>query len=620
MPQAIGYPVSPIRRSEKNVAAVVRAKSLIADAKTSRSTLRETAWRRSEKQWLGKQWGDVDADVGGDLVTVNMSFSTVNTIVPYVTGSEPNFIIEPYSGQATPQNARLIQAMLNRHWRSNRMAGNAHLKRAAWDNLIYGDGYLKVSYTIDEVFKPGTLDPAEVANLWVDRIDPWDVWMDPQADGLHNARWVALRAFMSVAELKDDKRYSHTKMLSSSSEADDDSGREQRLETTGDDRDAMVAVYEFYDIASRELVVVTDQVELPMQFVEDITSPIVHLPNHPIPHAPYNMGELEQLRGLQRELNKTRTQMVEHRRRNAQKWAVRKGALDPAAKDALQSEEVNAVVEISGSEPIEMTVTSLDVPNLAADIYAVDTTIKADIYEISGVNEYLRGATPEIRRTATEATIIEGASNIKTAHKLRKIEIAARECGQLMLDYSADVFPLTDTDEMSLILTGKEAQAAAVLELQGAEGAPQLQDVASMTVTPSEEMFAGRYEVFVEQGSTELRNPVMREQKYREMYELLANTSPIWMQMQIPVNLRKSMELWFDAAGIDDLDAMFEGQLPPPQVDPNAAPAPDGAPGGEQIPPELLAAMQATGGGGGPPGPPTDVLGPENTGAFPPTA
>lgn len=628
MARTIGQPVKKIARSKANLEAVVRAKRLLEHAKRERSQ-REAAWKRSNRQWLGEQWGqEATADGTHDLATVNMSFSTGNTIVPYITGSNPSFIVEPYSGEASPRNARLLQAMLNRHWRSNRMDGDAHLKRAAWNYLIEGDGFLKATYTFDKVFKDGTVTEKEIANLWVDEVDPWDVWIDPRSDGLHNARWCVVRTFMSVADLKADDRYSHTTELAASSEADDDSGRPKPVEDTGSDRDLMVAVYEFYDIANRELVAFTDQVELPLQIVKDIGLPLVVIPNHPIPHSPYSMGELEQILPLQQELNKVRTQMMEHRRRNAAKYVAREGMLSPAAKAALQSERVNEVVEVGGDRPFEDIVKPLEIANLSADVYNVDAIIKQDINEVTGVNEYLRGSTPEIRRTATEATIIEGASNIKTAHKLRQIERAARQIGQLLLDMATDVFPMTETDEMTLILTGKEAQAVAAVDMQGDPNA-RPSDVDTVRIEPSSELFKGNYEVFVEQGSTELRNPQMREQKYREMTETLVNMAPVLQQLGVTINYQKSFELWFEAAGIDDLDGMFQApQAPPP---PPQVPAPGGGAGGglpsgmtpemmQGLPPEVAAQAQAmlAGSGEGQPGPPTDTLGPENTGALPP--
>lgn len=560
MPAAIGKAKERIPRNAKNEALVSRAKTLLAHAKEYRRSHREQHWALSERQWEGRQWpsqaNQDKIEDGGDQVTVNVSFSTVNTILPYVTGSDPSFIVEPYGGKADPRNARLLQALINRIWRSNRLAGNQHLRRATWDYLVYGDGYLQVSYTLDKVWEDGVQSKKTVANLWVDRLDPYDVWLDPEADGIHNSRFVIVRKFKSVAQLQEDRKYRNTGSLA----AFDDRGEDGQVDvtstvaaSTGDDRDDMVAFYEFYDITSQQMITFTEQVDVPLQVVDGIDCPIVAIPNHTIPNCPYHMGELEQIQPLQDELNKTRTQMVEHRARNAQKWATRRGGLDPKAIAALQSAEVNSVVEVDGDQPLQDLVMALQVPNLTADVYQIDQVIKGDVYEITGVNEYLRGAAPDIRRTATEATIIEGATNVKTAQKLRLIEQAARQVGQLLLDTAAAVYPLTDADEMALILTGRDAQAVRAAE--GGQENPA--DLLGVRLTPGPDLFAGSYEVFVEQGSTELRNPVLREQKYKEMFSLFLGAQQALMAQGINVNMRKIIEAWLEAAGVDDIDAVL---------------------------------------------------------------
>lgn len=604
MPATIGYPKERIPRTKKNLELVQRARELLAAAQAYRQTFREAAWRQSEEQWKGHQWGEVPL-VEGDLVTVNVSFSTVNTILPYVTGADPSFMVEPYGGKASPENARLIEAMLNRIWLSSRMSGGSHLRRAAWDYLLYGDGFLKASYTLDSVPKDGGFEEATVANLWVDRLDPYDVWLDPNSDGIHNSRYVIVRVFKSVEELQADKRYKNTGGL----EADDprvtegsDPRAQITVQDTGDDRDKIVAIYEMYDLRGSQLVTWTDQSDLPLQVVEGITCPIVALTNHIIPKSPYHMGELEQILSLQQELNKTRTQMMEHRQRNAQKWMARQGALTADARQALESGEVNAVVEVAGDAQLSDIVMPLPVPNLSADVYQSDQIIKGDVYEVTGVNEYLRGGGGDIRRTATEATIIEGATNVKTAQKLRAIEEAARKIGQLLLDIAAAVYPLTDEDEMTLILTGRDAQAVLAAEGQPTDPAA----VSGARLTPGAGLFEGSYEVFVVQGSTELRNPVLREQKYKEMFNMFMQYGQQLQQAGVQVNMRKITELWLDAAGVDDIDEILASAEAQPQAGEPQAPG-----GG----------LMAMGGGEGPmqPGPPTNLPSPENSGMLPPS-
>ena len=554
-----------------------------------------------------------------------MSFSTVNTIVPYVTASEPNFLVSPYSGNATVRNATIQAALLNRQWRSRKIAGNRHLRHATEDALNYGDGWVKVGFTISEK-RVSESDYAEVADLWVQRTSPWDVWIDPTCDGIYNARWIAQRLLIPKVQLQADKSYRNTH------DANIDYNAHINTSTTNADNDIRfgrevfdgseyAVLYEFTDLVNKTVITFSDG-ELPLRVVEDIDESMwVQIGNYRIPNSPYHMGELEQLWDLQRELNKTRTHMINHRKRNVQKFLARDGVLDSDALAALRSSIVNDVAFVKGTDPLDMLVQAADVPALTADVYNISDIIQRDIYEISGVNEYQRGATPEIRRTATEATIIEGAANIKTQAKLRMVEEAAREAGNLLLGIARDVYPLTDYDEMQLFLTGRDAEAVqrvvmgdelATMMDEGAD--PMAVDAAraaqpplgmDVTISPSPDIFVGEYEVEVEQASTELRNPQMREQKYRQIVEMYVAMAPVLASMQVNLNMKRFVELHLEAAKVDDVDALF---LPMAPMAPGMAPP--GMPG-QQGPAEgSLPAM--------PPGAPLDAPSAENTGANPP--
>ncbi len=610
--------------------AVNDAKAKLDVGKNYRRTERETVWEQSERQYGGDHWPGGKGDPYEDLISVNMSFSTINTITPYTLGSDPQFIISPYSGDASQRNAVIQQAFLNRLWRSRKLAGNRHLRTATEDALIYGDGWLKVGYDI-KTKRVEEDDYAEVAQLWVARSDPWDVWLDPTADGIHNARWVCQRLRMTKAELEANSAFKNVDETNVNYMVTvDDLKRKHDRATVVEatfDGSQFADLYEFWDLVAMRSITFSEG-PLPVRWIDDIGEVfMVQLANYRIPNSPYHMGELEQIWALQVELNKTRSQMATHRRRNAAKILAKRNALTPEAISALQSSVTNAVAEVDGDGPLDQIVHALQLPNLSADSYQMSEVIQRDIYEITGVNEYLRGATPEIRRTATEASIIEGASNIKTQHKLRMVENAARECGALLLAIARDVFPQTDFEEMQLFLTGREAEAitradagsniAALMDSQDPEadieGQVEEQMLRTQTpedvmVTPSPDVWVGEYEVEVEQASTELRNPVMREQKYRQMFMDLINVVPILGQMQVNLNVKRLLELWFEAAQIDDVEALFEGMPMMPQMPQMGMMGGEAemAPGMEGMPPPMGAEVADMG-----------MLDASNTGAFP---
>lgn len=593
----------------------------------------------------GMEWVDYDGVVwcpttpNGTFMARRNGFtfftgnSTVNTIVPYVTGSNPHFLLSPFSGDATLKNARIQEAFLNNLWTAPDISGQEHLATATIDALIYGDGYGKIGFDIETRRVPGadalSADTAEIGKVWAARVDPWDVWMDPTSDGVHNARWVCQRSRMTRTELEESTKYKNVGednvTYSTTKTLMDDGRRRSGVADEVFDGSEYAEVYEFWDLVAKRLIVFADG-SRPLLWVDDIGGlPIVQQGNYRIPNSPYHMGELETLWPLQQELNKTRSQMITHRKRGAQKYLARRAALDDEAITALRSGVVNDVAFVNGDQQLEDIVRAIPMSPLSADLYNMSDVIKNDIYEISGVNEYLRGATPSIRRTATEATIIEGASNVKSQHKLRQVEKMAARMGELILKIAADVFAETDYDEIQLYLTGRDAEAVtraqhqeSVADLIGGGLArpdaeaqvgaydPQ-QDV---VIEPSPDIFVGQYRVDVEQASTELRNPVLREQKYREMSAMLLQMTPTLGQMGIQINLKKVLELWFDAAGIDDVDAMFGGEDPMAALQAMLGGAGGGEIGGTE--PQPGAPNQAAAVA------PTDPFSDQNTGALPP--
>jgi hypothetical protein len=123
--------------------------------------------------------------------------------------------------------------------------------------------------------------------------------------------------------------------------------------------------------------------------------------------------------------------------------------------------------------------------------------------------------------------------------------------------------------------------------------------------SPTPDIWQGEYEVEVEQSSTELRNPVMKVQKYRELMQDLVAMAPVLFEAGVTLNLKKPLELLFEAMGIDDIDAMFEPQAA-------QQPGMQSEAGGMGQAPAMGQPNQAGA------APPADLITDQNTGAMPP--
>lgn len=561
MPDTIGYNRNQkIRRvlSKEMEGKLKSAHDRLLAGQRYRQKEREAEWDDARDLYMNEHWNANADDPTADIVNVNVAFSTINTLVPFVADEDPSFLLTPYSGDATMEHALVLQSFLNRLWQSSDVRGQTHLSDAVFDWLLYGDGYMKVGYNIKQQELYDALgDPidnrVDIADFWVQRLSPWDVWIDPYSDGIHNARWVCQRIIMPISELENDPRYKlrdddvpQAGVVDSRNLSPEDQLRLDEVEL-GD----WTAVFEFYDLVDDYMISFLPGGSQAVRYIERIQCPIVQITNYRIPNSPYHMGEIEQISALQHELNKTRSQMITHRRRNVGKWVIRQHALNEDAEQAMRSSITNDVIAIEAPEPLDYLIDYLDPQPISQDSYALDAQIRADINELTGVNEYLRGVPQNISRTATEATIIEGATNTRTRHKLLSVERAARDTGQIFLDIIRDVLPLTNFEEMRMYITGHEAE-----RLNRVTGQENIDT--DLIFTPTREVFRGKYEVSVERGSTELRNPQLKAQKYMQIVQLMLSALPAMYQLQIPFNYKKLLELWLEAEGIEDVDALFE--------------------------------------------------------------
>lgn len=603
MPQYTGYPRDKIEAADAEL--VTRALALLEEGKAHRQSERESTWNYVKSQYRGAQWSAEDlADPTADLTVVNISFGTIQTIKPYITGQEPRFFLEPFSSDATRLSAALQEVFLNRIWRHPPVGAQMGLRSAAFDFLTYGDGFLKGTYTV-ATRQNSEGDEEKSIELHVDRVNFWDVWIDPYALSLDDARWVAHRIWLTQQEAEGDERLKIPASFNFSDRRVDDDDRENRSNAGLSDGQKWVQLIEFYDVIAGIMVCFpyhgpSDQAAatVPWRIVDDMALPIVQVPNYDISDSPWHMGELENISKLQVELNKTRSELMTHRRRNVAKTFVRKGTLDPDAESALQSPIVNEIVEIDTQEPLQNVVIPYQTTPLTADNYQASQEIKDDIREITGITEYQRGIAPDITRTATEASIMDAAANVKLQSKLTSIEEAARRMGSILLGICREVFPQTDADEWAMFVGGDEAQRLARIaqgdvassqyesgDVVGAMDTMSAELPTETEVKPTAEMFSGDYEVLVEVGSTEYRDPKMRQERLQEMFFNLANIAPQLQQMGVNVDLGRMLRMWLESTDIIDVDSLLAAPpMPQPGMGEQGALPEEGIPG--EPPPE----------------------------------
>jgi len=494
----------------------------------------DQTWRRMVDLYRGKHW-PMTTLARRDLISVNLAFSTINVIAPSVSVNHPKIVVRA-NNPAEQGQAAFIESIVNYMWRHHDY--RKPFRRAVKDFLIVGHGWVKVGWRFVEqermlseeerqfMFDEAVVEanvfaseaPGMAAELpsnsdiasgvpetgmtvvedqpFVERISPFDMFVDPEATCLDDMNWIAQRVIRPLEEAQRDKRYKAgvRKRLTADAGVNpmySDSFRERRAWSDPEER---VTIWEYYDVEANTMSVFAENSDEflidPVQMPYAYGQPFVMLRNFDVPDFFYPIGELEPIESLQLELDKTRSQLMNDRKRYARKYLYHERSFGPEGREALESDDDGRLVPVvDENKPLSEVVVPMPQTSVSPEIYAYSQTIEEDINTVSGVSEYARGAMPEIRRTATEASIIADAQNARAADKLATVELAIGFIGRRVIQL------------LQQFMTG---EAVARIELGGSD---------AEFIEYSREQILGEYDFQVEGGSTQPLNDTIRKQQ-----------------------------------------------------------------------------------------------------------
>ena len=535
----------PLRKTKAALLKSYRTQ-LDASKKWRKEEKYDEIWRRLIDLYRGKHFSEADVN-REDKIAINVAFSTKNVIAPSVSVNYPKVTVTARQPQWEAAE-QTVEAAANYWWKRYRF--HPEVRRAVDDYIMVGHGWVKVGYRYeeteqvrsaddmqaefqqlqDQTNQAAEQDPGQATQLptdqqlmagvsdtkmvpsidqpFVERVSTFDMYVDPEATSLQDAKWIAQRIIMSLEEAKAEESYSPA--ARGRLEADAamnprwrDKGAEgQSREGKYDDGIKRVTIWEFYDLRHGKMCVFADKGET---FLVDPTDlpypygmPYRMLRNYDVPDQFYPLGDLEMIEPIQRELNETRSAMMNHRKRYQRKYVANRQALDEEAIAALESDVDNAIVYVDDNTPLGEVVAPLPISSIDPQMYNYSQTILSDMDLVSGVSEYQRGALSETRRTATEAAMIQDAVNARSQDKLATIEVFLAEIAQC-------VVALAQT-----YLTGEQ-----ILRVVGEQGA-------ASWVSFTREDIQGEYDFDVEAGSTQPLNDTQRRQTALQLANVLA--------------------------------------------------------------------------------------------------
>ena len=522
-----------------------------------------------------------------DVIAPNLVFSTVNIIVPSVVVNYPKITVTARKAEDEVA-AATVEAMCNYNWQ--RYNVHEELKLVIRDFVLFGHGIAKVTWVLreeevemdrdeyaagvqqallevqqgraqaeanglgvtfpsdDEVAgaAPTTKVVVTADHPSVERISPFDIYVDPDSTRFKTARWIAQRMYVPIEVARENEDWDRRARKKLKPTAMSEAKREQKTEFEGEERGKeaeFVVVWEYYDLINKEMCVfaegcdefLVEPDETPLPFAH----PFVFALNYIIPEKLYPLGDVESVVPLQMELALTRTQMINDRKRFRRMYMYKPDELGPDGLEALLSADDNAMIPVDYDGPLSDVIAPVTTTALPPEFYNQTAMIMDDVNLTTGVNEYQRGTMSEIRRTATEANMIQDMANARSADKLALVEQTISELARRTVQLAQE------------FLTTEQ-----VARVVGEDGA-------AMWTPYAAEDIQGEFDFQVEAGSTRPLNESQKRQSALQMMDALAP----FVQMGVVDPVRLAESVLRDGFGVKD-PTTFMMQGPPPGMDP----------------------------------------------------
>jgi hypothetical protein len=526
---------TPAKQGESPTAA---AKNLVntrfKTAKNFRQTDQEDIWKRSYNNWRGILDGSLYP--WRSKLFIPWSFTVVETIIPKVFARDPKWRAisrdpapapeqqpqEEMQGLklSTPDQASVVNNLLSYQW--SHMGMRLKMYDYIKDSLMYSKGYAKVTWNFktktttiqepvvgkdDEItFKEVKKNDVYCDDPNVEIIDPFDIYVDPEATSLDNAAYVIHRKVVPYERVKNNTNYKNVHLIKSSkgqapqNAIDNTLNQDTRFSGSApqtDDFKQDVELLEYWE-TDRLIVVANGSVVLrdsPNPYAHK-KLPFVELDDYRDPHKYYGQSELSVIDPLQREINAIRNQRRDYD--NLQ--------LNPVIRMVPGTlRNPNSAVMAPGNVWMVSDLSSMDtftLPALQGTARDIEQQTANDIKMSVAIDEIGIGLLPDNpqRRSATEVVTAQSMAGKRFAIKIALLEEAVKKIGDL-------VFALNQ----------QFLDQERVIQIVGPRGAQQW-----LKLTPDD--IRGQYFIDIETGSMLPKDEIASRQ---EAVQLLQYITPI---------------------------------------------------------------------------------------------
>lgn len=451
-------------QKKNTVSDTEKSKQLVTDrfsrARNFRTTTQDDIWKRSYNNWRGV----LDSSIypWRSKLFIPWSFTVVEAIVPKVFARDPKWraisrspappvnaqpVSENGITQSTPDQSSVINNLLTFQW--NRMGMRLKMYDYIKDSLMYSKGYAKVGWMLqmknktfmepivgkdDKVtFEKKQKSEVEYDDPKVDIIDPFDIYVDPDATCLDDAAYIIHRKTVPLEEVKNNPNYSNTDKIKQASYADQYADKLARYNDSTPAKDKhkdLVEILEYWGADDKLIVVANRSIVLrdtPNPYNHK-KIPFVELDDYRDPHKYYGQSELSVIDPLQREINSIRNQ-----RRDYDNLA-----LNPVIRMVPGTlRNPNSAVMAPGNVWMVSDLNSMDVfelPQLQGTARDIEQQTADDIKRTVAIDEMSIGLLPDNpqRRSATEVVTAQSMAGKRIAIKIALLEEAVKKIGEMV--------------------------------------------------------------------------------------------------------------------------------------------------------------------------------------------
>lgn len=431
----------------------------------------EAEWERNRQMMQASTYTDLPKPYA--RVWINLMLSIVRTMLPNLYFKAPEFTCLPMRPE-DERTYRTAQEIINYYARTCGL--KPEMKRVVMDALVCTYGILKVGWVMEDVdvdldvedsgqktitdnseefplssvkrdlFKGGVgLRPFNV------RVSPWNFLRNRGSTSSKNASWVAERVFLPLQEVKDDPQYKNKGDLRSnavpSMTASQTFGEGYILTERGTDQytmegralsdpdEELVEMWEIWDRATQKRIVIARGCKKPLVYKDwpydlDGRFPYIEVAFTNVPDEPYPIAYCTSFREIISQINIISSYELEFVKRSVGHLGVDSNVVDEIEVERIRAGEPLGVV-CSKGPPADAFAAVGGVP-INPDLKYVKAAARANLEEISGASDALRGGDAPAGQLATVAKLQATGTSVKVGEMQDVVSDAMIEWAEIV--------------------------------------------------------------------------------------------------------------------------------------------------------------------------------------------